>query len=204
MKMEVKVYQSDFSSHNSDQYLAFLSESERARAEGYLVQQEKSRFVIRRGVLRTLLGRELGQDPREVTIRVGAWGKPEVEGIHFSLSSSGGKMVLALSRDDLLGVDIEMEGSLTDLDGIGELLFSYQEKYVVASMLPQEKLSYARGVWVKKEAWLKGVGCGLSGDLTAYDTEKTPWRFTPLAVGAGFVAFLATTKEVSLCQQQQL
>ena len=199
---EVIFYEGDLSRHAPEMYLPLLSTFERERSDFYLFSEERNRFVVRRGIVRTLLGIYLGKNPTEIRIWLGPWGKPEAEGVHFNTSYSGNKMVVALSKNGPLGVDLEERGGTNWSEEAESLLYSCQEKIYAANLLSEERKDYFLSIWTKKEAWLKGIGCGLIADPRAFDTEAkaSNWRFTSLAVEGTHIAFLATTEEVSLCK----
>ena len=54
----------------------FLSDDERQRAGRFHLARDRRRFVVRRGVLRSILGFYLGLDPGRVQFRYGPHGKP--------------------------------------------------------------------------------------------------------------------------------
>ncbi len=57
-----------------------LSAEEQERAMRFRFENDRRRFAGSRLLLRTVLGRELGCDPREVSFVEGKWGKPAVAG----------------------------------------------------------------------------------------------------------------------------
>src|SRR5471030_2189312 len=87
--------------------VGLLDEEERARMERMRLGIARHEFVVGRAMLRVLAGAEAACGPREVTIGVGEFGKPRVDGLEFSVAHSHGLVVLALSREAAVGVDLE-------------------------------------------------------------------------------------------------
>ncbi len=103
-----------------------LSPAEQDRAERILPPARRRRWVDSRMLLRAVLGRYLGLEPRRVELARGAHGKPrlipDVAGrdgrartqrplpaaIDFSISHSRGGALLAIARDRRVGVDLEL------------------------------------------------------------------------------------------------
>ena len=59
-------------------FAPFLSADERARAARFHHAPDRDRFVVRRGLLRRLLGERLGIDPASVPLAPGPAGKPSL------------------------------------------------------------------------------------------------------------------------------
>jgi phosphopantetheinyl transferase len=103
---EVQVWRVDAAALAHECWWELLPD-EVVRARGIRAKLAREEFVAGRGVLRRLLGRELGCEAREVRISHGAHGKPEVEGIHFNVAHSRGVVLVAISRAGAVGIDVE-------------------------------------------------------------------------------------------------
>ncbi|MBP2018915.1 4'-phosphopantetheinyl transferase [Symbiobacterium terraclitae] len=144
-----------------------LSREEQLRARGSRTALLGSRFVAARGQLRQLLGRYLRQPPQAVRFRYGERGKPGIaheEGIplQFSLSHAGRWALVAASRGIRVGVDLEVVRPRRDLRRAADLVLSPAEAAGFARLPPEEQLQAFYRVWVRKEALVKGLGCGLA------------------------------------------
>ncbi|MFN8178110.1 MAG: 4'-phosphopantetheinyl transferase superfamily protein [bacterium] len=202
---------------------ALLSADEIARSERYRFARHREHFVMRRGALRSILAAYVRADPRELTFRVSAHGKPELAGVaesrlRFNVSHSEALALVAVTRGPDLGVDVELVRPLPEMDRLAREVFSpaeYGEYCNVAA--PERPLAFFHG-WTRKEAWLKGRGEGLLGDLASFDVTLTPGRpahlvrvaaapdeprhwclrdFTPLPGYAGALAVRAESCEVA-------
>ena len=80
-----------------------LSPEEHLRSQIYRFQEDRQRFVVARGLLRTILARYLHANPGELCFAVSQTGKPELHPdlnsrTRFSLSYSGDRAVFALTQ----------------------------------------------------------------------------------------------------------
>jgi phosphopantetheinyl transferase len=98
-----------------DQPAQLLCKEELARAAGIVPERKRVLWARSRGVLRTLLGRYLDRDPRELRFTLGPHGKPALvrarvgptEDLRFNLSHSGSLALYAVTVGRELGIDIE-------------------------------------------------------------------------------------------------
>lgn len=124
---------------------------------------------LARKALLDLLQRYGGGDIAPM-IKYGEHGKPHVEEAgfpYFNLSHSGDCIVLAFSRDQELGVDVERESAHrrhSPLE-LARRFFTLEESSALA-MLDEARLNTAfMQLWTCKEAVLKALGHGLSFGL---------------------------------------
>ncbi|MGA2031846.1 MAG: 4'-phosphopantetheinyl transferase superfamily protein [Thermoguttaceae bacterium] len=153
------------------QLASVLSEDERDRAARFGRELLRTRFVAARGTLRSLLGRCLGAPAEEIQICYGGHGKPalaapwDAAGIHFNMAHSRNLAVFALSGGLDLGVDVEWVRPMRNMWQLVERYFSPQEQQQWRQMDDaQRQIAFFRG-WTRKEAWLKGLGTGLTFPL---------------------------------------
>jgi len=150
--------------------LALLSGDEQARAERFVFDIHRRRFVNGRAALRTLLGERLGCAPRDVRFQYGPAGKPSLmggAGIHFNLSHSDRYALVAIATGAELGVDIEHVRPLRDMDLVAERVFSAGERQALGKVPPDRKAEAFFAGWTRKEAYIKarGEGIGLLGSV---------------------------------------
>jgi len=155
-------------------FAGLIDAEERARAERYRFERDRRRFIVRRGWLRTLLGRHVGQAPERLTFTFGPYGKPELaSGLCFSQSHSGERMIIALS-DVEVGCDIERIDEAMDWRPIAESLFAPAEREALAALPEAEGRQGFFACWARKEAFVKALGHGLSYPLEAFTVSVTP------------------------------
>ncbi len=168
----------DLSSRELQAYSLILDNYEQSRAQRFIRESDKMRYIAAHGQSRSIFSRYLGRDPRQIAIqRQGDFGKPILadHAIYFNLSHSGCYALLALSLTDEIGIDIEQEredkGSFS---GIGNSVFSSAEnKYIMA--LPKRKQQTAFfQCWTRKEAFIKAIGLGFSYDTRSFTVSIDP------------------------------
>ncbi|MFG2581204.1 4'-phosphopantetheinyl transferase family protein [Streptomyces malaysiensis] len=200
-----------------------LDEGERERAARLRSEVARERYVTSHVGLRTLLGGYLGIAPADVVFTRETCGMPDCDKphgrpaladedmLHFSLSHSGDAALCAVARVPV-GADVEERdpGRVgTRLTGlIGQL---HPEERAAVDALPEELREEAfLGCWVRKEAYLKGIGTGLPGGIGAHhvglaeglapaDAPSGPsgWAFADLDAPPGYHAAVAVRHEAA-------
>jgi 4'-phosphopantetheinyl transferase len=161
-------------------FIQTLSTEERTRADHFCFERDRKSFIVRRGLLRTILGFYLNVAPSRLRFRCAKDGKPELmdisgkESVHFSLSHSEGAALFGFARDREIGVDIEYMRDISEMDQIAEQFFSIKENEVFRSLpKSQKREAFFRG-WTCKEAFIKALGEGLSRPLDGFDVSLVP------------------------------
>ena len=115
------------------------------------------------------LPRELGLD--RVEWKTGMHGKPRparaAAGWGFNLSHAGDYVVAALAKGVAIGVDLESLARKTDMEALGERVFSESERELVRAGW----LDAFFALWSQKEALLKALGCGWANGGVARRTQ---------------------------------
>lgn len=155
-----------------------LSDDEHARARRFVRRTDQVRFVATRSALRCILARRLCEFPAHIKFRYGTHGKPTLanvrSGLHFNVSYSGDWAIIALSRDGQLGVDLEKIESDSATLELADLVFSERERGALEAVpLSEFAAAFYKG-WCSKEAYVKGVGCGLTVPLRSFDVCLDP------------------------------
>ncbi|MEU6882039.1 4'-phosphopantetheinyl transferase superfamily protein [Streptomyces sp. NPDC046712] len=155
--------------------LSVLDEHERRRASSFVKDRDRHRYTMAHLTLRRLLGAYLGVPAEAVRFHSepcpccgGPHGRPAVARaartpLHFSLSH-GGDLVLVGVASVPIGVDVE---ALPELEVVAELgaALHHAETREVEAASPEDSRSVFARLWVRKEAYLKGIGTGLGRDL---------------------------------------
>ncbi len=194
---------------------AALSEDERARANRFLTERDRRRFIVCRGVLRTILGWYLGVAPAAVEFRYGPHGKPAITGgpgrcaLRFNVSHADGMALYAVTLGREVGVDLERVRSDVATEEIAERFFSAREAAVLRALDPASRVQAFFRIWTRKEAYLKATGRGLLSPLRELDVSFLPdepaallatplgpreacrWRLEELFADARYVAAIA-------------
>ncbi|MEA2242055.1 MAG: 4-phosphopantetheinyl transferase [Solirubrobacteraceae bacterium] len=178
-----------------------LSPEERQRADLFHHPLDRARFLAARGWLRRLLASQLLCAPGEVRIVTGDSGKPMLacSDLRFSAARSAGIALYATSWRMDVGVDVEAIRAIADVDGIAARFFSPDEQRALASLPPAQRLEASFQCWTRKEAYVKGIGAGLTFPLRTVDVwaggrqrvTVSGWSVHQVDVAPGFAAAVA-------------
>lgn len=163
-----------------------LSVDESTRAERFHFEQDRRRFIARRGILRTLLGSYLDIEPSRLQFCYGSHGKPALvensggSKVRFNLSHSQGIAMYAVTRDSEIGIDIECIRFISEAEQIAKRFFSTQEYAVFRTLAPNQKQAAFFKCWTCKEAYLKAIGDGLALPLDQFDVSLSPMESVKL------------------------
>lgn len=143
-----------------------LSAEEWKRVRRYSSQSVGRRFIVRRGLLRQILGQYLDYPPERIRFVYNAHGKPFLAPEHssdlqFSLSDSGDMAALAVGIREPVGIDVEILRTVR-LDGEPPPPGSLQpEEACPESLGWTEHSSKFFHDWTRREALAKAEGVGL-------------------------------------------
>jgi 4'-phosphopantetheinyl transferase len=192
----------------------WLSADESARAGRYRFDDDRRRFVVSRGVLRFLLGRYLGCHPAAIEFAYDAFGKPALanrmaRAIQFNVSHSGEIVVYAFGAGIRFGIDVEKVRPIDDIHAVAERFFSEIERRHLRQASAEVLCTSFLTCWVRKEAYVKALGSGLSTPLDRFSVALLPgeaaeilaidgsrekasrWRLQHLEPAAGYIGAIA-------------
>ncbi|MFJ7204377.1 4'-phosphopantetheinyl transferase family protein [Streptomyces sp. NPDC098789] len=182
-----------------------LDAQELARAAEFVRAADRDAYVCAHVALRRLLGAYLGIAPRAVTVDRAPCahcqephGRPVLPGgaLHFSLSHCHGLSLLAFASVPV-GVDVEEVPSARTIAETADVLHPREAAELAVLPAAERPLAFTR-VWTRKEAYLKGLGVGLSEDPAADYVGSGPvparladWALTDVLVPEGHCAAVA-------------
>jgi 4'-phosphopantetheinyl transferase len=149
-----------------DDFRNMLSHDELLRADQLHFEEMRHTYVISHGFLRLLLGRRLGMKPAEIIIRRDDRNKPYLNDypLHFNLSHAKNAFAIAICPDFQIGIDLEKVNPYLDYGSVsGTVLNSREQMYVEEDRTELYDRFFL--LWTRKEAYLKSVGTGITGDL---------------------------------------
>lgn len=119
-------------------------------------------------MVRAVLGSRLQVEPAALHLLRGPFGKPFLapgpyEPLHFNLAHSAELLLLAVSTQAPVGVDLERVRPLPWLAAASAHALTQRERATWEHLPPAERISAFFTAWTCKEAFLKAVGVGLSG-----------------------------------------
>lgn len=151
-----------------------LSDEECAAADRFRRPALRSRYIAAHGALRILL-RDQYDIPldAQMTSR-NEFGKPgltEYEQLHHSISYSDRYVLIGTNDGEPIGADIEFLRPIEDADELMDAHFTSAEQAEVRSGGRSEMCisRHFLEIWVRKEACLKALGCGLNIPLKSVD-----------------------------------
>jgi 4'-phosphopantetheinyl transferase len=160
--------------------LQTLAPDERRKAERFHFPKDRHRFIVTRAALRMVLSRYLEMPPAQLQFRCGAFGKPSLmpqfggDTFRFSVSHSNDLILLALTREREIGIDIEYIREGFAGEDIAESFFSTREAATLRTLPEKLKTKAFFDCWTRKEAYVKARGEGLSFPLKQFDVAFAP------------------------------
>jgi 4'-phosphopantetheinyl transferase len=200
-----------------DRWEDTLSALERRRADQFRFERYRRRFIVRRGVLRSLLSQYLRMPAGDVPLNVGPLGKPALArserdaDLRFNYSHSNGLAAYAFAVRQEVGVDIERIRPVAEMDEIAHSILTARERLSL-DHAADYRLEQFFHLWTSKEAVLKTTGEGLTrspasieigpGPTEAFrvargdagSTGHSQWSLRPLAIASGFVGAVAVPR----------
>jgi 4'-phosphopantetheinyl transferase len=174
---------------------ALLSATERATADRFHRAADRAAFVAAHALRRRVAGARTGRDPADIAFGndpCPVCGSPDHGrpvavggGTEASLSRTAGLVGVAASAA-VVGFDLEAIDRPVALDDL------------LPALHPAERATHpdraaALRLWVRKEAYLKGVGSGLGRDPAGVDVRADPpgWRIVDVDAGPDHRAAVA-------------
>lgn len=170
---------------------------------------DRNRVLMARIALRCILGGLVGAPPAALRFSIGGQGKPYLaEGtpgppLNFNVSHSGAMVLVAVSPNRQVGVDVEVNDPRRDYAAIARRYFDPAECTTLFSLPPVEQLAVFTAIWTRKEAFLKARGTGIYGGLNRFRVTVPPtaaalvespetegWALADIACGPGYAAAL--------------
>jgi 4'-phosphopantetheinyl transferase len=196
-----------------------LSSDERAASDRLRDDGDRSLRVQARATLRQLLARYVGTDPKDLRFERDRHGKPALvarpahPALRFNVSHSGTEILMAVTADRELGVDVERIQPEFPWEEVARSVLSSVEITTIRALPADRRVQTFFHCWVRKEAYVKGLGTGLSAALgdfvvplsasggAVHDHRRSSsadadWQIHPLRVGRGYAAALAVAGDV--------
>lgn len=170
-----------------------LSRDEELRAQTFRLREDRDHFVASRGLLRKLLASYTRQRPQQLAFSYGPTGKPALESgcaykdIQFNLSHSGDYALIAIASGRAVGVDVERLTQEREIDSekIARRFFSSVELASFLEYHPSDRIEAFFRHWIRKEAYLKARGFGLTRHEDGFDAPLIKERTSTFAHADG-------------------
>ena len=171
---EIHIYQFPLADdrHQSeiDEFVKVLSPDEVVKANRFKFNKHQSNYITSRYYLRILTGNYIETKPEEIVFHYTDKDKPFLKSnsINFNLAHSGDKCIYAFTKNNEVGIDIEIKREIPDAREICHRFFSDKE-IADLNKVSDEQVSEAFLLcWTRKEAFIKAVGDGLSYPLAEF------------------------------------
>jgi 4'-phosphopantetheinyl transferase len=171
----------DLATVPSLQAQACLSDAELERAQRFVFDRDRRRFLVAHVALRRLLADYTGVAPECLRIVAGREGKPRLDGpyeVAFNLSHSEDRACVVVgsghAAHDEIGVDIEMLRPIADLRAVARSCFTPAECMDLERVDPTQLDAAFLRIWTRKEACLKAVGSGLTIAPAGFEVGLDP------------------------------
>jgi len=158
-----------------EHYQSILNPSEWERNQRFIFEKDRKRHLITRALVRSVLSEYYNDiTPKDWNFTQNAYGKPQISPkmltspLSFNLSHSGNMIVLALTREHEIGVDIESLKQNTPSDDLAKHNFAPEEYQQLKGLPSSEFHSLFFDFWTLKEAYIKACGIGLSIPLDSF------------------------------------
>ena len=194
---------------------AQLCSDERQRANRFLREEPRQRFIVGRAQLRRILAKYMKVTAAEIRFEYEPLGKPQVAPlscetrIRFNLSQSGNVALLGVGSNREVGIDVELIRPVRQAQELAQRYFSSSESKALRELPSHQHNEAFLRLWTCKEAFLKALGCGLSFPLDQVtinmDTINSPhiqsvrgtspqetWQLTSLTPGPDYIGALAS------------
>ena len=159
------------------QLRSWLDESEIARLQRFVKEEDRHRFLVSHALKRCILAKHLDCDPKELTFGTTGRNKPVIlkpqraHPLHFNLSHTRGLTVVAVSREPI-GVDTESLARKAPSTELATRYFTTAEQADIA-LAPETNQRFFT-YWTLKEAYLKAEGWGIVDRLDGFEFELSP------------------------------
>lgn len=225
-EQEVHVWRADLdrAAHTLTQLTQLLSPDEQTRAHRFRFAVDRRRFIIGRGLLRTILSCYLPLAADRLTFAYGPHGKPSLSNagsqtLSFNMSHSNQIALYTVTRDRQVGIDVECIRSLQDMDQLAQRFFCPREAVRLQQCAAEQRQELFFRLWTCKEAYLKATGEGLTGlkrveitqlpeplpaersptelpaEIAIDQMPTTQWTVIQLVPRAGYVAAVAIERQ---------
>ena len=189
-EIHIWIFPTDVSGARCAELRALLSPEELVRADRFVAEIDRVRFIASHGVMRIQLASYCSAQPQSLAFGAGPQGKPYLQQpaspLHFNLSHSGNRAALAVTRGARCGVDIQKVRPVADRE-IAERFFCANETRWLKSLPSGERNHGLFRLWSVKESILKASGTGMRQPLSSVDASKVlengPQRGTLLESG---------------------
>jgi 4'-phosphopantetheinyl transferase len=204
---EIHIFQVDVAVSSSfmSEFLEMLSSKELAKANALKFKEDRDRYVAAHGLVRVILSAYTGEKPQDVCFEYISYGKPYITypgskgTVQFNMSHSGNLMLLIVSRQVEVGIDVEQVVGQYPWTDIAEQYFLIDEVAYLKAISDDGRVENFFKLWTCKEAYLKARGLGLSGVCMTGIMEEMyhcPYMIAEIVLGTEYCGAIAVVGQV--------
>lgn len=174
-------------SEAKQEWIEILHDSEQERVIKMIRHKDRRRSLVSFAFLRLVLSQYLSIDPAALEIaRIcnccgKPHGKPQLKthpDLQFSVSHSEDWVVIALTKNSPIGVDIEQMDPTKQYQELVYEVFTMEEQARLSSLAIEGNVFLT--TWTRKEALVKAIGKGLEIPLRSF--EVSGWGEEPMLI----------------------
>jgi len=180
-----------------ERYLHWLPPSSQQKINQYYFRVDKVRAFASELLKYYFLAGYLSIAPQQIQIKYTELGRPilgdGLPRVNFSIAHSGAYVVMACSKDEQVGVDIEHIDAKINPEELAPTVFSESERQLIGRNIDAFFM-----LWTKKEALFKAHGTGFINDYYMH----TALTLEGVEVGDGYKMYsqkFADNYYLSLC-----
>lgn len=201
-----------------DQYKDLLAPEERIQQLRFHFERDQHRYLVTRALVRVVLSKYCDIEPKDWLFQKGSHGKPSIgndptnaSGLFFNISHTNGMVIVGVTREPSLGVDVENLDRRKPSMGIAESFFATAEIDALRELSDLEQQQRFYEYWTLKESYIKAVGLGLSIPLDqfsfSFPTASTirltfdnpqehddQWHFWQFQPASGYMAAVCSSR----------
>ncbi len=163
-------------------YRELFTEDEREKIDQYHFAKDRHASLVTRAMVRCLLSRYVAVEPSDWRFRSNRYGRPEIAKpghagtLRFNIAHTKGMIVVLISKNREVGVDVECLSYLGPCLEIADRYFSPSEVETLRSLPSSEQALRFIEYWTLKESFIKARGMGLAIPLDEFSfrIEKKP------------------------------
>jgi 4'-phosphopantetheinyl transferase len=159
----------------SQREIAFiLSTDEQLRANRLIDRKKREKYQSSRFALRIILSNYIKLPPQEIQFAYSQNGKPYTiqvnpfNEVSFNISHSEDLMLIAISKDSPIGIDLEKNHSVSTKKWIINQYFSKNDRNFFRNLPQEDRQTAFISAWTLKEAYGKALGTGF-GSAPQFD-----------------------------------
>lgn len=190
---EIHLWLADYDSIDDESlhaaYRALLNDAEKTQEPRFYFARDRRRYLVTRALVRTVLSRYVSINPKNWIFANTPYGRPEIvneqakdASLAFNVSHTHSQIVLAVTRDRAIGVDVEnIRAREVSMDIAGHYFAPPEVAVLMAAPADEQQYRFFE-YWTFKESYIKARGMGLSLPLDKFSFHYPHDRAVGIAI----------------------